>query len=121
MLSHLLEVIKELQGDREPFSDQTAALRSSSHEPGEETQKRDTLKLPSTGREPRQRGHGGVRRRDHGGTRDLLNAVDPGHELEGGAGGGVALGVGLWGAVDGVEHHQTILGSSILGGRRQQD
>jgi hypothetical protein len=33
----------------------------------------------------------------------------------------VALGVGLWGAVDGVEHHQTILGSSILGGRRQQD
>ena len=114
MLSHLLEVIKELQGDREPFSDQTAALRPASHEPVEETQRRYPGVTNDWDRTPDGRGPERSDARTMGGTRDLLYTVDPGHKLEGGAGGGVTLGVGLWDAVYCVEHHQAILGTSIL-------
>lgn len=35
LLSHLLEVVKELQGDGQSLSDQTAAFSSTPHEPGQ--------------------------------------------------------------------------------------
>lgn len=51
-------------------------------------------------------------------TKDLLNAVDPRHELEGGACGGVALDVRLGSTVHRVEDDQSILRPSILSERR---
>lgn len=46
-----------------------------------------------------------------------LDAIEPADELIGAAGRSVALHVGLGCAVHGVEHHQAVLGSTILGGQ----
>lgn len=111
LLPHLLKVVEELQRHREPLRDEAAALGSSSHKPDNTGCRRyagDVLVF----RFLEKASHLALDQ-----TKDLLDAVDPRHELEGGARGGVTLDVRLGSAVHRVEDDQAILRPSVLSKR----
>lgn len=93
LLPHFLKVIKQLKRDGETLSDEAAALSSSSHKP------EYRIKNVQRRRSDVQTALTYLTRLAINQTNDLLNAVDPRDELEGGACWGVTLDVRLGSAV----------------------